>query len=199
MKIINNIEQRSDEWFALRSKRMTASHAQSIAANGKGLNTYIIQLLSEYYSNAPKEIYTNTAMQNGIDLEDDAATVYSFEHNVAIKNVAFVIYNSYVGCSPDLFVEDDGLAEIKCPSDKVFFEYILTGKIDTKYMWQMQMQMLVCEKAWCDYVVYSPSFSTSLIVQRLFPDFAMFEKLKKGFETGTKMIKEIEGKMSCLS
>jgi putative phage-type endonuclease len=198
MKIINDIEQRSDEWFALRSKRMTASHAQSIAANGKGLHSYIIQLMSEHYSTAPREVYTNTAIQNGIDLEDDAATVYSFEYNANTQSIAFVIYNEYVGCSPDLFVEDDGLAEIKCPSDKVFFEYILTEKIDTKYMWQMQMQMLVCKKAWCDYIVYNPNFSQSLIVKKVLPDKVMLNKLKQGFETGTKMIKDIEGKISCL-
>ena len=59
MKIHNNIEQGSDDWFAIRKGKLTASHAQAIGNIGKGLDTYINELMSEYYSSGEKEQFTN--------------------------------------------------------------------------------------------------------------------------------------------
>ena len=49
--------------------------------------------------------------------------------------------------------------------------------------------------SWCDYVNYNPNFENDLIVKRLIPDKDKVDKLLKGFESGIKMIKEIEKKM----
>ena len=59
MKIHDKIEQGTDEWFAIRKGKMTASHGQEIGNNGKGLNTYIEKLMAEFYSSGEKEFYTN--------------------------------------------------------------------------------------------------------------------------------------------
>ena len=47
------MEQGTDEWFDVKKGKMSASHAQAIASAGKGLDTYILELMSEYYSQAP--------------------------------------------------------------------------------------------------------------------------------------------------
>ena len=65
-----------------------------------------------------------------------------------------------------------------------------TGKIESKYIWQMQMGMLVCKKKWCDYIAYNPNFREPLFVHRIFPDLEKYKKLEIGFETGKKLIKE---------
>ncbi len=55
---IHNIEQQGDEWFALRlNYPLTASHAQAIGNQGKGLETLCWEKLSERYSSADKEQY----------------------------------------------------------------------------------------------------------------------------------------------
>jgi len=193
--IIKNIEQLSDEWWGLREKRLTASHAQAIGTCGKGLNTYVENKMAEYYSTSEREFYTNTDLERGKNLEDEAGVLYSWEYSHSIEKVCFVIHNDYIGCSPDLLVDDIGLGEIKCPKNEVYFKILLHGKVESKYVWQCQMQMFICEREWCDMIFYNPNFEQSLFVERIFPDKKMVEKLLKGFEIGEKLIKDIENKL----
>ena len=185
------MEQRSEEWFEIRKGKMTASHAQAIATNGKGLVTYIREKMCSLYSTSEDVGYTNSAMENGIEQEKVAKMLYEFESDKTVTDVGFVVYNDYVGCSPDGFA-DDGLIEIKCPTDKVYFNLLLDKKIDSKYEWQMQMQMLVCGRDWCDYVVYNPNFKQQLFIKRVLRDEEKMKKLEIGFESGIKMMKEIK-------
>lgn len=196
MVIHENITQLSPEWFALRAKKLTASHAQCIAAQGAGLKTYILEMMSEHYSNTPKEPFNNHHIERGILLEKSAGMVYSFDRKIKTQKVGFVTIGDYVGCSPDLFANDDGLAEIKCHADKKHFDLILDGKFESQYVWQCQCQMFICGKKWCDLVSYNPNFKQYLIVHRIKPDQEKFDKLQKGFMIGKKMIDEIERKMS---
>lgn len=191
---IYNFPQYSDEWWEIRKKKMTASHATAIATNGAGLKTYIQEIMVSLYSKEVEVSYSSKSMARGLELEDSAATVYSFENNIEVRKIGFVVYSEYVGCSPDIYA-GDGMAEIKCPEDKTYFKYLLDRKIDTKYYAQMQMQMLCCGRPWCDYVVYNPNFDQDLIVQRVFPDDDKFKKLHIGFKAGEKMIKTIEAKL----
>lgn len=185
-------DQYTDEWFNLRGLRMTASHAQAIGNNGTGLKTYIYDLLSEYFSGSDAQNFENDHTKRGIEMENAAATAYQLETNYDAKKCGFVIYNDFVGCSPDLLVNDDGLAEIKCPSDKHYFR--MFDNIDTKYIWQMQMQMLCCDRKWCDFVAYNPNFDNHLIIKRFYPDQTMVDKLLDGFKIGKNMIKSISKK-----
>ena len=198
MQIVN-VEQLSDEWFTLREKKMTASHAQAIGANGKGLVTYTNQLMQEYYSNAEPERFSNVHTDRGNDLEDSAAFMYQMETGFEVMKIGFAVYSEFVGVSPDLFVGNEGMAEIKCLADKGYFDLMLGGKVDTKYVWQAQMQLLVCEKEWNDLVFYNPNFDESLIIVRQLPDKEKFSKLLAGFSAGEEMIKEIEAKIKNLS
>lgn len=193
---IYNCKQYSPEWWKLHEKRMGGSHAQAIGNCGKGLKTYIEKIMCEYFSKAERDSYSNRHTERGIDLEDSAGTAYSFGRNIEVKKVGFVEYNEYVGCSPDLFAGEDGLAEIKCLDDKAHFALLVGGDFESKYIWQCQDQMLICEKKWNDLISYNPNFKDYLIVKRQFPDQEKFEKLRKGFELGAKMIKEIEKKMT---
>lgn len=194
MQIVN-VEQLSSEWWKLKEKRMTASHAQAIGSNGKGLVTYINQLMREYYSSAEPEHFSNHHTDRGNALEDSAAFIYQMETGMETRKIGFVIFNEYVGASPDLFIDDDGMGEIKCLADKGYFDMLMGGKPDTKYIWQAQMQLLVCEKKWNDLIFYNPNFDEKLIIIRVDPDTVMFKKLEAGFASGIEMIREIETKM----
>lgn len=195
MKIYDCL-QYSEEWWQLHEKRMGASNAVAIGNCGAGLKTYIEKIMQEYYSKAERDSYSNSDTKRGIDLEDSAGTIYSFEKNIQVKKVGFVEYNDYAGCSPDLFAGESGLAEIKALGDKGHFALLLGGSFESKYIWQCQDQMLICEKEWCDLISYNPNFAKYLVVHRLFPDMEKFEKLRKGFALGEKIIKEIEGKIN---
>lgn len=187
---IYNFEQRSPEWDKIRELKLTGSNAQAIGNNGAGLITYVEKMVKEYFSKEEIVKFRNKDMDRGNELEEDALTVYSFEKNIELKKVGFVLMNRFVGVSPDTFANKDGLAEAKAPNDVNYKKLLKTGKIDSKYIWQMQMQMLVCEKKWCDFIAYNPNFKKSLYVQRIFPNSEKYKKLEIGFETGIKLIKK---------
>ena len=195
MKLVN-IEQGSQEWFEVRKLKMTASHASAIATAGVGLNTYIIDMIAEYYSYAEKEEISNINIDRGNELEAQARCAYEFETGNEVSQIGFIIYNDYVGVSPDGLVGDDGLMEIKCPSDKEHMRFVLTNKIQPKYIAQMQMQMLVSGRKWCDFVSYSENFDKSIHIIRVEADEDMFEKIDEGLKKGEGLIKQYLDKLN---
>ena len=189
---IHNFEQRTDEWYAIRKGKMTASNAETIIANGKGLETYIYNLMAEYYSSAEKENYINADMQRGIDLEPEARLEFEFYTGLDVQEVGFIEYNDFIGVSPDGLIGDDGLIEIKCPNDSIYFKLLLSNNIKPEYIAQMQMQMYVTDRQYCYFVSYNPNFEKSLYIKKITRDEEMIDKLKKGLERGTQLIKEIK-------
>ena len=189
---IYNFEQRTEDWYNIRKGKMTASNAETIIANGKGLETYIYNLMAEYYSSAEKENYINADMQRGIDLEPEAKIEFQFYTGLDIKEVGCVELNEYILASPDGLIGEDGLIEIKCPNDSIYFKLLLSNNIKPEYIAQMQMQMYVTDRQYCYFVSYNPNFEKSLYIKKINRDEEMIEKLKKGLERGTQLIKEIK-------
>ena len=187
------MEQKSPEWFEIRKWKMSASHAQAIGNVGKWLDTYITELMAETFSYGEKEIYTNSDMERWVELEEFARSMYELETGNIVEEVGFIEHNDYAGCSPDGMVWEDGMIEIKCVKDINHFKMILNGEseIESKYIWQMQMQLLISERKWVDYISYNPNYEKSLIIFRILPDEKKFESLKEGFAYGEKKIKEI--------
>lgn len=193
--IIHTMEQGSEEWRKVRAGKLTGSNAQAIGNNGKGLETLAYQTVSEKHSSGEFEFYTNENMERGNELEDAARSIYELENDVEVEQVGFIEYNEFVGCSPDGLIGDKGAVEIKAHSDAKHVRFIVEGKIDPAYIWQMQMLLLITGREWCDYVAYNPNYTKSLVVQRVTPDEKAHAKLLEGFETGEKLIKEIESKL----
>lgn len=193
---IHNVEQGLPEWFELRKGKMTASHAQAIASNGKGLKTYVHEVVAELYSSAEPVNYTSPDIERGNELEPVAREMYEMETGSQVLTIGFIEADEYVGASPDgLTGGGDGLVEIKCPKDRVFLELLLTGKIDPKYVWQMQMQMLIADRKWVDFVAYNPNFQESLVIIRVDADADKQQAIQTGLTAGTKMIKELKAQM----
>ena len=189
---IYNFDQRTEDWYNIRKGKMTASNASIIATNGKGLETYIYSLMADYYSNAEQEHYVNADMQRGIDLEPEAKIEFQFYTGLDVQEVGFVELNEYVGVSPDGLVGDDGLIEVKCPKDDIYFRLLLNGNIKPEYIAQMQMQMLVTKRKHCYFVSYNSNFEKTLFIKKIDRDEEMIAKIQAGLDYGTKLIKEIK-------
>lgn len=190
MQILNN-QQGSDEWLEDRKGKMTASHAQAIGSNGKGLETYIYDLMAEKYA-TERESYSSLDMDRGVDLEGVAVTLYELQNGVTVERVGFVELDDYSGASPDGLVGEDGGVEVKCQNNKNHFHTLMTGKIESKYLWQIQMNLMVTGRKWWDYIGFNPNFERDLYIQRIYPDEEMHQKLKEGLEKGKKLIQQLE-------
>lgn len=194
---IHNVEQGTPEWLALRKGKMTASHACEIGNNGKGLDTYILTILSENYSSGERTYYVNADMERGTELEELAVAMYELENGIKTEKVGFIEHNEYVGCSPDRLVGEDGGMEVKCPNDLNYFKMLLNGalEIDSKYIWQIQMNLLISGRKWWDFVAYNPNFEKSLIIVRIYPDLVKHQALLQGFAAGENQIKALKSKL----
>ncbi len=156
-------EQGTPEWFALRLGKVTASRVADVVAKTKtGYSTsranYAAQLVAERLTNTVQESYTNAAMQWGTDQEPEARVAYEFLSNAAVTEIGFVNHRSILmsGASPDGLVGSEGLVEIKCPNTATHIETLLGGSIPAKYETQMLWQMACTGRKWCDFVSYDP-------------------------------------------
>lgn len=188
---IHNCEQGTEEWLQCRLGKLTGSVAYTIAVKGKGLDTLCLEKATELLTGIIPDGYKNDAMQHGNDYEAEARSIYELETGNKVVQVGFCEDNEYVGVSPDGLVGNDGLIEIKCPQDKTYTQYLIDMKIKPEYYAQMQMQMLITKRIWCDYVVYNSHFEKPIIIQRVFPDKEYMEKLAEGLGYGIRRIQEI--------
>ena len=191
------MEQYSDEWWNARAGRLTASNAQAIATGGKGLETLVYNTLAEKYSKN-HEGYTNAEMQRGTELEPFARMTYEMETMSKVQEVGMITDGKYVSASPDGLIDEDGGLEIKCLNKTKHFKIILNGikEVDAKYLWQVQMSLLVSKRKWWDLVIYHPDFEKSLIIFKIYPELEKQEKLILGIEKGKQLIKELEKKFA---
>ena len=77
------MEQRTEEWFAARLGKVTASKVSDVMAKTKSgysasRATYMSQLLVERMTGTRAEGFTNSAMQWGTDTEPQARAAYEF-------------------------------------------------------------------------------------------------------------------------
>lgn len=191
MKIYDKLEQGSEEWFKTRLGKFTATDAQAIANNGKGLETLVYQKVAEILTGKAPETYTNPDMERGNDLEELARNSYELETGTVVKKVGFIEKSERIGCSPDGLIGEDGLQEIKCLNDGNFVKFLVNGDIDTAHVWQMQMQLLVSERKYCDYVVFNPNFPKPVIIVKVQRDDIAIEKLRIGLEEAEKKLVEM--------
>lgn len=157
------MEQRTDEWFACRLGKATASRMHDITATtrsgwGASRRNYAAELVAERLTGIPANSYMNAAMQWGIDNEADAIAAYEASRKTEVMPVGFVDHPEIPmsGASPDGLVGDDGLVEIKCPNVATHIEYMLGGAIPDKYFKQMAWQLACTGRSWCDFASYDP-------------------------------------------
>jgi predicted phage-related endonuclease len=197
---IYNFKQLSQEWIDIRKGKMTASHAQAIGNNGKGLETYIMEIMAEKYSSAEPDNYTNKDIERGIELEDYAREMYELETGKKITQVGFIEHNSFSGCSPDGLIGEDGGVEFKALKDINHFKLSILGEreIESKYIWQIQMNLMITSRKWWEFVSYNPNYNKSLLIFKIKPDEEKFADLKKGLEIGEIKIKELSDKIDAM-
>lgn len=182
------MEQRTEEWFAARMGKVTASRVADVIAKTKtGYSTsrenYLAQLVCEVLTGKPAESFTNAAMQWGVDQEPLARAAYESHQNVLVDEVGFLVHPTIweSGASPDGLVGDFGMVEIKCPNTATHIDTLLTQTVPGKYNTQMQWQMACAGRHWCDFVSFDPRMPTDLqlFVKRVeydSPYVAMLEK-----------------------
>ena len=156
---MNHPEQRSPEWFAQRVGRVTGSIVGAIL----GCSPYMtradaMRSMVRAQLGAPSEFSGNIATEYGTINEQNALIEFQMETGLKVEASPFVPFEDWLGASPDGFVSDGGLLEIKCPFGKRRDEVPIfkAPHEQPHYVDQMQVQMHVTGTKHCHFFQWSP-------------------------------------------
>jgi hypothetical protein len=164
---MNKIYPLTEEWRKARLGRITGSQVFRALGGAQAKKTYLYDLVEEVALGYAKDFQT-PEMEYGLKMEPIAIAAYELLHS-AVSQSYLVLKEKYLGCTPDGFVENDGIIEVKCPTRIAnHIKYTEDGP-DKKYYQQMQFNMLICEKKYCDFISYCDKVSPEkrLHVQRI--------------------------------
>lgn len=181
------IIQGSDEWFAMRVGKVTASRISDIMAKGRNgeksatREKYKAELICERLTGTKTEGFTTQSMADGVERESVARSLYEAKFGVFVDEVAFVDHPTIPmsGASPDGIVAEDGLIEIKSPQAQAHLKHFKDGA-PSNYLYQMYWQMACTGKKWCDFVSYQPYFPDylQLVVKRYHRDDEEIQRIE---------------------
>jgi len=193
------IVQGTVEWHLQRLGKVTASRIADVLSKGKSgesasRKNYRTELVVQRLTGVPGESFTNAAMEWGTATEPLARIAYEAKMGIFVDEVAFIDHPSIsnFGCSPDGCIADgNGLLEIKCPNSSTHIEYLTDDKPPNKYVPQMQCQMAVTGRQWCDFVSFDPRLpeDLQLFVVRLERDEEYIKAMEAEVE---KLLSEVE-------
>ena len=152
-------------------------------------------LAAERVSGRKDETFSSASMAEGILREQESRMIYAMTQRVEVVEVGFCLEDrGRWGCSPDGLVGDDGLVELKNPMGKTAVEYLLKGTLPSTYFHQVQGQMMVTERAWCDFVSHYPGLP--LLVLRVERDEGFIQKLEAELAIFSEELDAICGRLN---
>lgn len=192
--LVVDCEQGTDEWFSARLGVATASKFKDVMAKGAGKTrkSYLIQLAAEMLTNEKADSYSNSAMEWGTATEPQARDAYQFMSDNEAVEVGFCKISDHVGASPDSLVGDNGLLEIKCPNTTTQIITVLDGKVPTTHKAQIQGQLFVTQREWCDFVSFDPRIQgdASYFCQRVERDEIYIASLERELDAFVEELHE---------
>jgi len=170
-----DVKQNSEEWYKLRSGKLTSSNLPKIMANlgkafGEPAKKYAVNIAIEQITGEPiASTYTNEHMQRGHEQEPIARMLYENEHFCDVDNGGF-FGSEFIGCSPDGLISKDGLIEIKSVIGSVHYANVKRQNVDPAYKWQVYGNVMLTGREWIDFVSYCADFpeDKQLFTHRVF-------------------------------
>lgn len=168
--ILHTVTQGSPEWHTLRAGIPTASCFDKILTPGgepsKQAEAYLYKLVAERLIGRPIDTFNGGWMDRGTAFEAEAVAYYEAQRDMDTERIGFVTNDaSTVGASPDRFVGDRGLLEVKVPAPHTHVGYLLSRKVEKDHRVQVQGQLWVAEREWCDVLAYSPDGLPPIIIR----------------------------------
>ena len=192
-----------DEVFSQTGK----TYLMQIVA-GRMVNTDIlddVEALDAFVYRISSDTY---ATRWGHDNEDEARQYYAMATGNNVDEGKMFAHVDYpmLTASPDGLVGDDGLLEIKCPytieKSVTYMLNVHDGEslkaVMPDYYWQVQCQLAVTGRKWCDFVVYDKNLAnvaTITRIERTEDDInMMLERVSLAEEMATRLVNQLTPK-----
>lgn len=170
--------QGSEEWFEARLGFVTTSNFHKVLNKKTGRGLYMRKLAAERLTGLMEESYKNEVMEKGIETEQEARRYYETVNDCEVEQVGFVMRDEWIGGSPDGLVGKESLIEIKCPLSSTHIEIILSEKMPSLHIPQVQGLLWITDRKWCDFVSFDPKIlSRPMFCVRIERDTEYFKKL----------------------
>jgi putative phage-type endonuclease len=180
-----SVEQGSDEWRLAKLGHVSASGISALMAKGAGKTrqSYLEKIVAERLTQEIGEGFTSASMEHGTNTEPYARMEYEVSCETFVTKTGFHKHPTikWLGVSPDGLVAEDGLVEIKCPNTSTHLGYIKEGKCPAEYYKQIQCQLWVTGRKWCDFVSFDPRIkkeSLKLLVVRVQRDEQLIAEME---------------------
>lgn len=162
------MKQNTKQWYAARVGKLTASRAGAAL----GINPWqkpddLIRAMVREYHGAEPEFEGNIATRWGNNHEPLAVLDFMSEHNVTVEDAGFYVHpeHEWLGASPDGFVGDDSLIEVKCPFSLRNGGEFKTLQEQPHYYAQVQVQMAVTNRRQCYFSQWAPHGTKTEVVE----------------------------------
>ena len=196
------VEQGSEQWRKAKLGHVSASSIAAVMAKGAGKTrqSYLEKIVAERLTQEVGEGFSNASIEHGVLTEPQARMAYEVLHETFVSKTGFHKHPTieWLGVSPDGLIDDDGLVEIKCPNTTTHIAYIKDGKCPAEYYKQIQCQLWVTGRKYCDFISYDPRIKNDalrLFVVRVARDEELIAEMEKEvlkfLEDVEKYIKEL--------
>jgi putative phage-type endonuclease len=189
VKIHWDLEQRSDEWMALRAGRLTASEVDKVVtptggaaapastqygrilARKHGLQDEVSKLARELDMKDPYFDFDNLWMARGRKLENEALAWFKIETGLEVTPCGFVEHGPFTGFSPDGLIvgkqahmaETITPVQVKCPAPETHIGWLHEGVMPKKHAAQVHAEMYMSGAPNAYFMSYCPDVEPLLL------------------------------------
>lgn len=140
--------------------------------------------------------FTSKEVEHGNDYEQEAIQKYMKVTGIDVDyHQKFIEYDSYIGGTPDGYIGEEGLIEVKCPwNGGNHLRSLCEGTIyNDEYLYQIQGYLWMTGRSWCDFVTYDPDLIESLQINiiRVYRDEVVIEGISGVMEQVKEKIIQI--------
>lgn len=162
------IKQHTDEWYEARLGKVTASRFgdvlclprskkdQEEGKLSKTADAYMMELITETLTGEARKL-DRLALEWGTEHETEARELFELENLTEVQEAGFEMIHDLIGGSPDGYIGDKGIVEIKCPYNSGNHVNYLYGKpLSRNYIAQIQGNLWITNREFCFFISYDP-------------------------------------------
>jgi putative phage-type endonuclease len=163
--------QGSDEWFAARVGKITASRLCDIMRKTRyGESTYKskvrLELAIERITGKPaSSVVMNQAMRDGVESEPDARKLFEAITGKEVAEVGSFDHPTIVNtsASPDGLIRgENAVLELKCPTHATHAKNLMSETMPKNYIYQVMWQIACTESDYAYFASYHPDYPPEL-------------------------------------